>query len=88
MKQKKMELHSFYCINCGEKVYELMRAVSHQYEKHHRKALYCWHCKQTLNCIECRNENEVYEFKEAFANGEYKEEMEESVKFVKENSLI
>ena len=76
---KNMELHSFYCMNCGEKTYELMRPKSHKYGKHHRKALYCPHCRQTLNCIECRNDAEVFEFKEAFNAGEYVEEAAESI---------
>jgi len=88
MRQKKMELHSFFCLKCGKKVYELMRPVSHQYEKHHRKALYCPWCCATLNCIECRNDEEVYEFKEAYNNGEYIEEMEESINFMKERCFV
>jgi len=87
MKTKRMDRHSFYCMNCGEKVYELMRPVSHQYGKHHRKALYCPWCKLTVNTIECRNDNEVYEFKEAFAAGEYKEELKESLDFIKNNYM-
>lgn len=87
MKTKRMDRHSFYCMNCGKKVYELMRPVSHQYGKHHRKALYCPWCKLTVNTIECRNDNEVYEFKEAFAAGEYKEELKESLDFIKNNYM-
>lgn len=71
---RNMELHSFYCMNCGEKTYELMRPKNHKYGKHHRKSLYCPHCHLTLNCIECRNDQEVFEFKEAYLAGEYKEE--------------
>ena len=70
-----------------KKTYELMRPRSHQYSKHHRKALYCPWCKLTVNTIECRNDNEVYEFKEAFAAGEYKEELKESLNFIKNNYM-
>ena len=87
MSYRKMEQHSFYCMNCGEKTYELMRPRSHQYSKHHRKALYCPWCKLIVNTIECRNDSEVYDFKQAFAAGEYKEELKESLNFIKENSI-
>ena len=65
---KNMELHSFYCINCGEKTYELMRSRSHQYSRHHRKVLYCPHCKQTVNCIECRNDEKFIRYINYFDN--------------------
>ena len=87
MSYRKMERHSFYCMNCGNKAYELMRPVSHQYGKHHRKALYCPWCKVTVNTIECRNDSEVYDFKEAFNAGEYKEELKESLAFIKNNYM-
>ena len=87
MSYRKMEQHSFYCMNCGNKAYELMRPVSHQYGKHHRKALYCPWCKITVNTIECRNDSEVYDFKEAFNAGEYKEELKESIAFIKNNYM-
>ena len=79
--------HSFYCINCGEKTYELMRSRSHQYSKHHRKVLYCPHCKQTLNCIECRNDEEVFDFKEAFLAGKYQAEVQESLEYISNEHL-
>lgn len=87
MSYRKMEQHSFYCMNCGNKAYELMRPRSHQYGKHHRKALYCPWCKITVNTIECRNDSEVYDFKEAFNAGEYKEELKESLDFIKNNYM-
>ena len=87
MGRARMEQHSFYCINCGKKAYELMRPVSHKYGKHHRKALYCPWCKETVNCVECKNDSEVYDFKEAFEAGEYADEAKESIVFVKENDI-
>ena len=82
-----IELHSFYCMNCGKKILELPRSKSHQYSKHHRKALYCPWCKITSNAIECRSDVEIYEFKEAFEAGEYKEEMLKSAKYIEENNI-
>ena len=87
MARKCVEYHSFYCMNCGKEIFTLPRAKSHQYEKHHRKVLYCPWCKQTLNCIECRNDEEVFDFKEAFLAGEYQNELKESLDFIKNNSM-
>lgn len=71
--------HEFYCINCGNKGLPIQRKVENQKEKFHRKRLYCIHCKQVYNMIECRNEEEVLEFKENFAKGEYADEAKEFV---------
>ncbi len=83
----KTEMHSFYCPNCGEKIYDLPRPVSHQYQKHHKKKLWCWKCHNTLNAVECRNDIEVYEFKQKFENGDYKEEVIESLTYTQENNI-
>jgi hypothetical protein len=61
----------FYCPLCGNKGIPLARKRSKQREKHHLKVLYCWHCRVEVNHIECRNEEEVKEFKENFENGVY-----------------
>lgn len=74
------EEHSFYCINCGKRAMSLQRPVSKLREAHHRKKLYCPCCGNVVNCIECRNDSEVYEFKENFELGVYKEEAEASLK--------
>jgi hypothetical protein len=41
-----------------------------------------------VNHIECRNDSEVYEFKQAFEAGEYKEELEESLAFVQSKNNL
>lgn len=76
----RVEYSDFYCMKCGNRM-TLPRRVSLQRGKHHRKKLYCIHCKQELNFIECRNEWEADEFKENFENGVYKDECQESVEF-------
>ena len=88
LKKKAMEIHDFYCPLCGQKTYSLSRVKSHQYEKHHRKKLYCPWCKIEVNCIECRNDSEVFEFKMAFENGEYTEEAQDSIEFIKQENLV
>lgn len=75
-----MEIHDFYCINCGQRGLPIVRRHSLQHEKFHRKKLYCPWCKMTVNHIECRNDEEAFEFKQAFENGEYAEEAEESLR--------
>lgn len=77
----------FYCPCCGNKVFNLYRKPGFQHGKHHRKKLYCYHCKETLNCIECRNQEEVDEFKENYANGIYENEWKESIEYIKQEKV-
>ena len=67
------EEHTFWCIKCGKQNFPLQRKVNHRHGKHHRKKLWCINCKQEINCVECRNDDEVAEFKEKFAAGEISE---------------
>lgn len=80
--------HSFYCMRCGQKGIGLPRRDSHNHGKHHRKRLWCPYCKMEVNHIECRNDSEVYEFKQNFAEGVYKEEAEQSVNFIAKDKNI
>ena len=75
----KTEIHDFYCIKCGEKALSLPRKISHKYQKHHFKKLWCYHCGQEINTVECRNDQEVKEFKDKWDAGEYKQIVEESL---------
>lgn len=75
--------HSFYCIKCGNKGIPLMRRQSLQHEKMHRKKLYCLHCKEEVNHIECKDLEEVEIFKTNFKNGVYINEAEESISHVR-----
>ena len=71
--------HSFYCINCGNKGIPLMRKQGFKHEGMHRKKLYCVHCKQEVNHVECKTYDEVEEFRYNFEHGVYKNEAEESL---------
>lgn len=75
--------HSFYCIKCGNKGIPLMRKQGFQHGKMHRKKLYCLHCKEEVNHIECKNLEEVEIFKTNFKNGVYVNEAEESISHVR-----
>ena len=77
--------HDFYCINCGQKGIPLTRQQSNQRGQFHRKLMYCWHCKHTVNHIECRNEEEKEQFLLDFANGKYAEEAAEELKYEQEH---
>lgn len=77
--------HDFYCINCGEKGIPLTRRQSNQHKAFHRKLMYCWHCKHTVNHIECRNQEEKEEFLKNFAAGMYLEEAAEELKYESEH---
>jgi hypothetical protein len=77
------EEHYFYCLKCGNKGIPLMRESGFQHERFHRKRLYCPYCKQEVNHIECKNQEDVEEFLNNFKNGVYKDEAEESISFVR-----
>ena len=72
MGKSSVEQHQFYCINCGQAGIPLMRRKSRQRERFHRKVLYCYHCQQDVNHIECKNEADIYVFQENFRKGVYK----------------
>ena len=82
-KGKAMDTHSFYCIKCGNQGIPLMRKQGHQHERYHRKKLYCYHCKEEVNHIECKTLEDVETFLENFRNGVYVDEAEESLAFVR-----
>jgi hypothetical protein len=47
--------------------------------------MYCWHCKHTVNHIECRNQEEKEQFLLDFASGVYKEEAAAELKYEEEH---
>ncbi len=78
--------HSFYCMKCGNKMMSLPRRDSHNYSKHHRKKLWCPWCKMEINHIECRNDEEIKEFRENWLAGAYQEELKESLNITKKEN--
>ena len=75
--------HSFYCIKCGNKGIPIQRKDGFQHSKMHRKKLYCPFCKEEVNHVECKNMEDVEEFRLNFEKGVYKNEAEESVAHVR-----
>ena len=80
---RKMENHDFYCLKCGKKGLNVYRRQGFQHGKYHRKKLYCIHCKEEVNHMECRTQEEIDEFKTAFERGEFIDEAEESISYVR-----
>lgn len=79
----KADIHTFWCPNCGNLAIPLSRPRSCKRERLHRKMLYCYHCKDTFNCIECKTDDEIKEFQENFKNGVYKDEVKQTLEFKK-----
>lgn len=77
------ESHKFFCINCGKEGLPLQRRSSLQRERFHRKKMYCIYCKEELNHIECKTEEDITIFKENFTNGVYLDEAENSISYVR-----
>ena len=67
--------HSFFCIKCGNKGIPLSRKQGHQHGRFHKKKLWCVHCREEVNHIECKTFDEVETFKENFKKGVYKNEL-------------
>ena len=78
---------SFYCIKCGKKGLPIQRRKSLQREKMHRKKLYCIYCKEEINHIECKTQEDVNEFMINFKNGVYINEAEESLAHVRSTRI-
>lgn len=71
--------HKFFCLNCGKEGIPLPRKESRKKESFHRKKLYCYHCQNTVNHIECKTPEEVEIFKSEFEQGVYVNEAKESL---------
>lgn len=82
-RKQRIELHDFYCLKCGNKGIGVFRNVGFQRERFHRKRLYCPFCKEEVNHIECKTYEEVQIFKYAFERGEFKDEAEESISYLR-----
>ena len=81
----KFEIHRFFCPKCGQETLPIARKNSKLREKGHLKKLYCYHCKETLNMVECRDDYEVGIFREEFDAGNLAELVEESEMVLNEN---
>ena len=86
-RKQRVELHDFYCLKCGNKGIGVFRNVGFQRERFHRKRLYCPFCKEEVNHIECKTYEEVQIFKDAFERGEFKDEAEESVSYLRSERM-
>ena len=73
-KGNRFDMSSFYCPKCGKKAMDLPRPRSLTRQAFHRKKLYCPWCRETYNCIECRNEIERHDFIADWEDGVYEEE--------------
>ena len=80
---KNYQTHRFFCLYCGKEGVPLARKQGYKHGKFHRKKLYCYHCKMDVNHIECKSDEEAYEFKINFENGEYIDEVEESLAVIR-----
>lgn len=76
------EIHNFYCMSCGNSI-PLPRKLSKQKESMHRKKLYCPFCKTEANMVEVRSFEDKEKFMQAFTNGDFKEELQTSINFIK-----
>ena len=84
---KNYQIHRFFCIKCGNEGIPIHRKHGHQHSRFHRKKLYCPHCKIEVNHIECKCDEDVYDFKLDFEEGVYDDEVEESFSGIRASGL-
>lgn len=77
----------FMCSYCGKEGIPLPRKNGKQRKTFHRKKMYCIHCQNTVNHIECKSDEDVAIFNQDFKNGVYVNESKESLDFVRNNSF-
>ena len=74
-----MNFHDFYCLNCGQKSMTLPRKKGWQHGAMHRKKLYCPWCHDEYNCVETKDLEQEWQFKQDFEEGVYKNEQADSL---------
>lgn len=87
MSSKSYEEHSFFCLACGQRGIPIQRKQGFKHKDNHRKKLYCIHCKQEVNHIECKTFEDIEEFYKNFENGVYKDEGQNSLSFIRSASF-
>lgn len=80
-------IHQFYCMNCGNRGIDLPRKSGQKRERFHKKKMYCFKCREEINHIECKTEEEAQQFKIDFENGVYINEAKESLAYVRNTRL-
>lgn len=85
---KSFIFNDFYCLSCGSKSFSLPRSAGKGHEAFHRKRLYCPNCKREVNHIECRNDEEAYEFRLAYEMGEFVAEAVDSMLYIEEENFL
>lgn len=80
--------HSFYCISCGKKSFELPRSNGKLKKRFHRKKLYCPHCGFSVNHVECRDDFDAWEFEEKWKSGDYILEAMESKEYCEQGDRM
>lgn len=80
-KDKQLIFHTFYCLSCGNKVLDLPRNRGYLKGKNHFKRLWCPTEQLECNCIECYDDEDVYDFKLDFEEGKYKELAAASIEY-------
>lgn len=52
--------HNFYCAKCGQRNYSVARVAGKERENGHLKKLWCYNCKEEVNCCEIFPFSEKY----------------------------
>lgn len=69
-KNRKYEIHDFYCTCCGKKGLVLPRSASKQRENGHLKRLYCIYCQKVVNHMEIKSAEDKALFLKMYESGD------------------
>lgn len=87
MKRRNHESRDFFCLNCGKQNMPIHRNTGRMKEAGHRKKLYCPWCKEEVNHVECRTQEDIEQFKQDFEAGLFVEEAAASIQYIKESRV-
>lgn len=78
---------TLWCMNCGKEGIPIRRKGNLLKKSFHRKKMYCPWCKTYVNHVECHSDEDIKLFKEAYEQGEFKEEAQQSITFCERKIL-
>ena len=80
----KLNIHDFYCTQCGKKTLPVPRKLGQLREAGHLKKLFCCYCGKENNCVEVNPMSSKYTYEDflfEFDNGNFNEDGTRKMKY-------
>ena len=70
---KNIKISEFYCVNCGNKSYPIVRLTSKEREPGHLKKMFCLYCQAEENMVEIKSNGKytLEDFKIEYKGGNF-----------------